>query len=397
MPRGISMFFCGRLAKNSMPPLDFCESLAGQRQNRENLWRRPCAVTVIAASRGVTLVELLVVISIIGVLAGLLLPALGAARESARRSACMNNLSQIGKGLTVYDSEHLKLPGWRNAVDRYTTGMAASEATRPQACVSWTVEALPFLDQREFFDWYESYDPAVPVDDVSTKKVSIFVCPSAVVDATNQARLCYVGNGGTGGETLNSGSQVRGDGVFLDAAGNSPDEDWYLNNYGQQYGGSNCSLGQVANGDGSGSTLLLIERCGLNTPSDVAWSANPLPAVAKANAVLTTHLVLHPPELGPGEAPSTTGMTINPTAESLVFPSNDWGLRYPSSPHAGGATAVFCDGHTQFLSEKIAPWVYCQLLTSNRKGRSSRAVNWERYIGKDGVWVHYILDAADVK
>ena len=61
----------------------------------------------------------------------------------------------------------------------------------------------------------------------------------------------------------------------------------------------------------------------------------------------------------------------------------------------GGTGVVFCDGHTRFLSEKIAPWVYGQMLTSNKRVRSFRAQDWERYM-KGSELVPYIFDENDI-
>ena len=91
--------------------------------------------------RGFTLIEVLVVISIIGVLIALLLPAVQAAREAARRSQCVNNLMQLAIALQNYESAHEVLPpGVVNA-----TGPILNAEGLPRG---WMVKILPFIEQR---------------------------------------------------------------------------------------------------------------------------------------------------------------------------------------------------------------------------------------------------------
>src|SRR5262245_10197885 len=88
---------------------------------------------------GFTLVELLVVIAIIGVLVALLLPAVQAARESARRAQCSNNLKQLGLAVTQYG-------------DTYKGAFPVGS----YACCygTWLVALLPYIEQKSLFDNY---------------------------------------------------------------------------------------------------------------------------------------------------------------------------------------------------------------------------------------------------
>ena len=88
---------------------------------------------------GFTLVELLVVIGIIGILIGLLLPAVQQAREAARRVQCQNNMHQIGLAMHNYHSQFKRLPPQRTANGFH----------------GWAIFTLPFLEKQNVFETYD--------------------------------------------------------------------------------------------------------------------------------------------------------------------------------------------------------------------------------------------------
>jgi len=103
------------------------------------------------SQRGFTLVELLVVIAIIGVLVALLLPAVQAAREAARRSSCGNNLKQMGLALHNYHDTHLALPAG-SAIDYTNSSYCNGSDCRGNGMF---VAILPFLEETNLEDNYD--------------------------------------------------------------------------------------------------------------------------------------------------------------------------------------------------------------------------------------------------
>ena len=168
-----------------------------------------------ARSAGFTLVELLVVIAIIGVLVALLLPAVQAARESARRSQCANNLKQIGLAFHNFQDTYEVLPnGGRdfNSSRAYHKNPAANLGdccnSRDRAGWNWTYWILPYLEQTTVFDLAsDEGDPALgetgtsnaAQDIVAQQAIVTYYCPSRRSPAPMGSgfyRADYAGNAG---------------------------------------------------------------------------------------------------------------------------------------------------------------------------------------------------------
>jgi prepilin-type N-terminal cleavage/methylation domain-containing protein len=120
---------------------------------------------------GFTLVELLVVIAIIGVLVALLLPAVQAAREAARRSQCANNIKQLSLALHNYENTHSTLP---------PAGIDSNQ-------MAWTVLLLPFYEQQTLYDQFNfnrgSWNAFNRITLVQGVRIKALICPNLTTKA----------------------------------------------------------------------------------------------------------------------------------------------------------------------------------------------------------------------
>lgn len=128
-------------------------------------------------ARGFTLVELLVVIAIIGVLVALLLPAVQAARESARRMQCANNVRQLNLGVINYEQSNRKLPYGILMSHEFDAKTAPHVSVRS----SWAIAILPYIELNNLFQQYD--EQTRTADSLPSVKVlqqfnSVHGCPS---------------------------------------------------------------------------------------------------------------------------------------------------------------------------------------------------------------------------
>lgn len=136
--------------------------------------------------RGLSLIEVLVALSVIGLLMALLLPAVQSAREAARRTQCRNNLRQIGLGLQQYHDAHRVFP--------LNYGNGTYDATNRGA--SWMQLILPFVDQSTLHAKIRFGQPvADPQNEIVAKTpVAVYLCPS---DSTSGGRMGFRANVGS--------------------------------------------------------------------------------------------------------------------------------------------------------------------------------------------------------
>lgn len=333
-------------------------------------------------AQGFTLIELLVVISIIGVLIALLLPAVQAAREAARRAQCSNNLKQIGLAILNYESAHGSFP-----MGNVAQGRQADNCDRYMGH-TWQNYIMPFMETSAVYNsvnFDRVYNSLVQVTAFQLK-ISAYLCPddSTSVDLTSQGHIVTM-------QTSYAAMRGLTENLFHSwgEEPDAPNADRCGKIDGEGVFGTNIAYRIADVTDGTHGTIMVGEtsrfrneppnspfnfgsvggsfigpdwtQSGPYWPGDIRITSGAF-AVPRINAKpVTSGGPVCLKDVGPFASPqygNSLGWVDSPDCLDL----GQFGFR---SNHPGGANFAFADGSVRFLKETISVPTYRALSTRN--------------------------------
>ena len=316
-----------------------------------------------------TLVELLVVIAIIGILVALLLPAVQAAREAARRLQCANNLKQVGLAMLNYESQHKVFPiGY---VD-------LPMLSQPGAGTGWPgttalAQLLPFIEQSTVADLYR-YDVRnlnAANSPATSAAIPVYQCPSD--DAAGrraQHNINHVGWSRSNVVFCMGSNTMAADTAGLRVPHTANRASMDLTTDGAFQMGASRAMAQFR--DGASNTALLSEvlagKVEVFGNPDRLWDVRGLWAWHMVGSSSYTHR--NTPNSSAGDALwANPGQDIECVPEPNMPCDNTHGTAFDRfhaaarSRHPGGVNVAFADGHVQFVSDTVDRTVWQAIST----------------------------------
>ena len=307
-------------------------------------------MTYKSQQKGFTLIELLVVIAIIGVLIGLLLPAVQKVRGAAARLQCANNLKQIGLAMMNYESTYRTFPS--GYLDNMTTNPPNSAATsNPDPIIGWGwgTLILPYLEQESLYKSININSIAMNntyAGTIAFRKTVIksFLCTS---DDSGLNTFTISGTGGNFELAKSSYAGVNGQAELADF-----DTAFGL---GMFLRGRGVSIAEVT--DGLSNTLFVGERS----------SKSAKQAVGTLPGVCTWVGALPGGDLD-GETPALyilgwTGDPSSPAKPNMPEPDGSFHPESFTSRHSGGVNFLLGDGSVRFITDSISGQTWVKLGT----------------------------------
>lgn len=332
---------------------------------------------------GFTLIELLVVIAIIGILVGLLLPAVQSVRAAARRTSCANNMRQIALSVHNYESSHRKFP-----VNQIGPGNPNGSGEFETGYYSWLVPLLPYVEQNNVYrlfdlsinngdgDGYKVSDTHPNAEAVSTV-IDTFLCPSdtpnfnnsVILGSANPAPGSYAANAGWPSYATGYGGERSTPGTFngvIPIHHPSSNVAWHRNG----------RIGFRDVQDGTSNTAMIAERLiqTANSAADINQGDDRLrslhileryePLGDIVDQMSSTHAHLFE-SAHIGRSWASGSPLVAPTYMHVQTPNTLMGhynssvdegdfVFTPGSHHPGGVNLALVDGSTRFVADQVS-------------------------------------------